>query len=71
MSLAGWPRAWLAFCLAACAGIAQAALPLKIDAQALTQEQVQATRQLLEEAERRLPPAWSQALQQDITLGLG
>ena len=68
MSLAGWPRTWLALCLAACAGVAQAALPLQIDAQALTQEQVQATRRLLEETERRLPPSWSRALQQDITL---
>ena len=68
MSLLGQPRRWLAAFLVACAANAQAALPLEIDTDGLTQEQVQATRQLLDEAERRLPPAWSQALGQGITL---
>ena len=69
MSLSRWPRAWLAACLAACAVTAQAALPLQIDADGLDQMQVQATLQLLDEAERRLPPAWIQALGPGITLG--
>ena len=69
MSLSRWPRAWLAACLAACAVNAQAALPLQIDADELDQAQVQATLQLLDEAERRLPPAWIQALDPGVTLG--
>ena len=69
MSLFRWPRAWLAGCLVACAVSAQASLPLQIDADGLDQTQVQATLQLLDEAERRLPPAWSQALAPGIILG--
>ena len=69
MSLSRWPRAWLAACLAACAVNAQAALPLQIDADGLDQAQVQATLQLLDEAERRLPPTWIQALDPGVTLG--
>ena len=69
MSLSRWPRAWLAACLAACAVNVQAALPLQIDADGLDQAQVQATLQLLDEAERRLPPTWIQALDPGVTLG--
>ena len=69
MSLSRWPRAWLAACLAACAVTAQAALPLQIDADGLDQTQVQATLELLDEAGRRLPPAWIQGLGPGITLG--
>lgn len=62
MNLSGWPRPWLAACLIACAGSAQASLPIRIDAEGLTPGQVEATQQLLDEAARRMPPAWTQAL---------
>jgi len=65
---AGRPRWWLACCLAACAGVAQAALPLRIDAEGLTTDEVEATRQLLDEAGRLLPPAWLASLDRPITL---
>ena len=68
MSPKFWPRAWLAICLAACAGVAQAALPLRIDADALSAAQLEATRQLLDEVEQRLPPVWKQAIQPGIVL---
>jgi hypothetical protein len=64
----GWPLLWLAVCLSSFAGVAQAALPLRLDAGTLTPEQVEATRQLLEESERFLPPAWVQALDPGIVL---
>lgn len=68
MRLRGRPRWWLALCLSTCAGIAQAALPLRFDTDTLTPEQVEATRQLLEEAERWLPPALVHALDPRIVL---
>lgn len=63
------PRWWLAVGLAFCSGVAHAALPLQIDVDDLTQPQVQATRQLLDEAGQILPPVWSQALDPRITIG--
>jgi Domain of unknown function (DUF4105) len=66
--LRGQPCGWLAACLCACAGYAQAALPLDIDADSLTTEQIEATQQLLHEAERWLPPAMIQALGPHIVL---
>ncbi len=62
------PPWWLAACLLACTGAAQAALPLRIDADALTPGQIEATRQLLGEAEMRLPPAWMQVLDPRIVV---
>ena len=62
--------AWslLAPCLLACAGNAQAALQLQVDAGALTPEQVAATQQLLDAAVQRLPPAWATALDRRIAV---
>jgi hypothetical protein len=62
------PHAWLAIWLAACAGFAQAALPLHIDTDGLTPGEVDATRQLLVDVEPRLPPAWKQAQDPRIVL---
>jgi hypothetical protein len=64
----GRPHWWLAACLWACAGLAQAALPLRIDARALTTEQLEATRQLLAATEPLLPPALIDALDPRIVL---
>jgi hypothetical protein len=59
--------AWsLVPCLLACAGNAQAALQLQPETASLTQEQAAATRQLLEAAVQRLPPAWTTALDRRI-----
>ncbi len=68
MNVRGRPRAWLAASLAACCAVAQAALPLRIDARALTSAQLESTRQLLDQAERRLPPAWIVALDPRIVV---
>ena len=59
-------RPWLALCLFACASQAQAALQLQSANDALTPAQVVATRQLLDDAVQRLPPAWAEALDQRI-----
>jgi len=48
--------------------VAQAALPLRIDASGLTAAQVDATQQLLDDVERRLPPVWKQAIAPGIVL---
>lgn len=53
---------WLAACLAAGSSHALAALPLRVETDGLSQEQVEATRQLLDEVESRLPPVWREAL---------
>lgn len=60
--------AWglLAPCLLACAGNAQAALQLQPETLSLTPEQAAATRQLLDAAVHRLPPAWTTALNRRI-----
>ena len=62
--------AWslLAPCLLACAGNAQAALQLQAEAGSLTSEEVAATRQLLDAAVQRLPPAWTTALDRRIAV---
>jgi hypothetical protein len=48
------------------AGHAQAALQLEVDADALTATQAAATRQILEEALRQLPPTWKSGPNQRI-----
>lgn len=60
--------AWslLALCLLARAGNAQAALQLQAETASLTPEQAAATRQLLDAAVQRLPPAWTTALDRRI-----
>jgi hypothetical protein len=68
VSRAGRPRWWLVLCLAVCVEAASAALPIQIDADGLTSGQLQATQQLLDEAQHLLPPAWTQALDSRITL---
>jgi hypothetical protein len=66
------PRTWLVLCLlactAACTFAAQAALNLKPETEALTPQQASATRQLLDAAEARLPPAWTGALHRRIAV---
>ncbi len=59
-----WP--WLALCLLACTGSAQAATQLQPVDGSLTPAQAAATRQLLAEAVQRLPAAWVDALEQRI-----
>ncbi len=59
---------WLAWCLLACAGNAQAALQLQAETGSLTPEQATATRQLLEIAVQRLPPAMAAALDRRIVV---
>ncbi|WP_454831369.1 DUF7844 domain-containing protein [Pseudoxanthomonas wuyuanensis] len=61
-----WRR--LAWCLLLFAGHAQAALQLQADADALTVQQAAASRQLLDEALRRLPPAWNNGQELRITV---
>lgn len=61
-----WP--WLALCLLACAGHAQAALQWQPVERSLTQAQAAATRQLLDDAARRLPPGWTHALDKPISV---
>lgn len=58
---------WPALCLLACTGQAQA-LQLQAADDALTPPQLAATQQLLDEAARRLPPSWAQALQRRISV---
>lgn len=53
---------WLASCLLASAGQAHAALQLQPVQATLTPAQAAATRQLLDDAVSRLPPAWAAAL---------
>jgi hypothetical protein len=64
----GRPRWWLAVCLCAFAGYTQAVVALGIDADALTPEQVESTRQLLDEAGRWLPPGLLESLDPRIVL---
>lgn len=59
--------AW-AWCLLACAGATQAGVRWQPDVAALTPAEAAATRQLLDEASRRLPPAWTQALDRPIAV---
>ena len=67
MTLGRPPRAaWLALCLLARAGSAQAALQLEPVESSLTRAETEATRQLLAEAVQRLPAAWADALEQRI-----
>lgn len=61
-------KPWLALCLLACAGHAQAALQLQPVDPWLTPAQTAATRQLLDDAAQRLPPTWAQALDQRISV---
>ena len=61
-----WP--WPLLCLLACAGHAQATLQLQPSDPALTPAQALATRQLLEDVARRLPPAWTGALDRRIDI---
>lgn len=57
------PLKWLlAASLAASSNHALAALPLRVDTAGLSQEQVEATRQLLDDVGSRLPPVWREAL---------
>lgn len=56
------PVGWLALCLLACAGNAQAGLQLQPETGSLTSEQAAATQQLLDAAVQRLPSAWVAAL---------
>jgi len=58
--------AWPALCLLACAGLAQASVPLQPIDESLTPNQVVATRDLLADAVQRLPAAWAEALDQRI-----
>ncbi|WP_337341405.1 MULTISPECIES: DUF4105 domain-containing protein [unclassified Pseudoxanthomonas] len=60
------PRTWLVLCLLACTANVQAALNLEPETETLTPEQAAATRQLLEAAKERLPPAWVAASQPRI-----
>ncbi|KAF1708059.1 hypothetical protein CSC73_10345 [Pseudoxanthomonas sacheonensis] len=53
---------WLLLFALACAGNAQAGLRLQPETGPLTPEEAAATRQLLDSAVRRLPPAWVAAL---------
>ncbi|TWI04611.1 uncharacterized protein DUF4105 [Luteimonas cucumeris] len=55
-------------CLLACAAPAQAALQLQPVEAGLTPAQAAATRQLLDEATRRLPQSWTQALDSRIAI---
>ena len=57
---------WWWLCLLACAGQVQAALQLQPVDATLTPTQIVATEQLLDDAVRRLPPAWTDALDQRI-----
>ena len=59
-------RWWPALCLWACSGSAQAALQLEPIDRSLTSAQAAAARQLLADAARRLPAAWTEALDQRI-----
>ncbi|MGH8025471.1 MAG: DUF4105 domain-containing protein [Pseudoxanthomonas sp.] len=52
----------MALCMLACAGNAQAGLQLQPETGSLTSEEAAATRQLLDSAVQRLPPAWAAAL---------
>ena len=61
-------RSWLALCLLACAGQAQATLQLQPADRSLTPAQAQATRQLLDDAAQRLPPAWADALRKPVSV---
>ena len=58
--------AWPALCLLACTGTAQATSQLQLVEDSLTPAQAAATRELLADAVRHLPPAWVDALQQRI-----
>ncbi len=58
--------AWPALCLLACAGWAQASVPLQPVDDSLTPAQAAATRELLADAVERLPAAWAHALDQHI-----
>jgi hypothetical protein len=59
-----WP--WLAPCLLACTGSAQAALQLESVSASLTPAQSAATRQLLADVVQRLPATWTDALDRRI-----
>lgn len=61
-------KAWVALCLLACAWPAQATLQLQPVDVWLTPAQAAATRQLLDDATQRLPPAWAQALDERISV---
>lgn len=61
-------KPWLALCLLACAGHAQATLQLQPVDPWLTPAQAAATRQLLDDAAQRLPPTWTQALDRRISV---
>ena len=67
-SVGGLVRSLLAPCLLACAGNTQAALQLQAETGSLTPEQAKATQQLLDAAVRRLPPAWTTALDRRIAV---
>lgn len=62
------PVKWLALGVLVCAGNAQAALRLQAGTGSLTPEQATATRQLLDAAVQRLPPAWTTALDRHIAV---
>jgi hypothetical protein len=57
---------WPALCLLACTGTAHAALQLQPVDRTLAPAQAAATRQLLDEAVRRLPAAWAATLDERI-----
>ncbi len=61
-----WP--WPTLFLLACAGHAQAALQWQPAERSLTEAEAAATRQLLDDAAERLPPAWTQALDKPISV---
>ena len=63
------PRRWIAACLLACAGFAQAAPPLfDLDHSGLDAAEADASRALLQEAVSRLPPAWTSSLEPGIAV---
>lgn len=59
-------RLWPALCLCFFAGSAQAALQLELADPALTPAEAAATRQVLDDAARRLPASWAAALDERI-----
>ncbi|MGN7724896.1 DUF7844 domain-containing protein [Luteimonas sp. 22616] len=57
---------WWAACLLACALPSQAALRLDVQDDALSSAQAAATRQILDDVLRRLPPAWIEAIDRRV-----
>lgn len=64
----GWRASLLSLSLLACAANAQASPQLQLETGSLTPGQAVATRQLLDAAIQRLPPAWTAALDRRIAV---